>query len=75
MAVKDITDTQVCRAVAEYQSRGEPFPYDILHAQTGEPIKVCLRAMERAVGRDLIEYGVSLRTGWLTPKGQAVADG
>lgn len=79
--MKDVTDAQVCRAVAEYWATARSlsgdarFPYDILHAQTGEPIKVCFRAMERAAERGLIEYGVSLRTGWLTAEGQAVADG
>ena len=29
---------------------------------------------ERAARRDLVEYGVSLRTGWLTDKGRALLD-
>jgi hypothetical protein len=49
-----------------------PFPYDLLMERTGECFKVCWRAMERACDRDLIEYGVSLRTGWLTEKGEAL---
>lgn len=50
----------------------DPWPYDLLAEWTGQPIKVCYRAMERAAERDLIEYGVSLRTGWLTDKGKAL---
>jgi hypothetical protein len=36
---------------------------------TGQPLKVCYRAMERAHKRGYVEYGVSLRTAWLLPKG------
>lgn len=82
MAMKDISDTQVCRAVQEYQDRidgrsaggGEAvfFPYETLAADTGQPEKVCYRALERAEQRGLIECGVSLRTGWLTEKGRCL---
>jgi hypothetical protein len=34
------------------------------------PEKVCLAAMDRACNRDLIEYGVSLRSAWPTEKGK-----
>lgn len=46
-----------------------PFPYEALALETGQPEKVCYRAMERADRRGLIECGVSLRTGWLTKAG------
>lgn len=49
-----------------------PWPYDLLAERTGECEKVCYRAMERAFARDLIEYGTSLRSGWLTEKGKAL---
>jgi hypothetical protein len=49
-----------------------PFPYEALAAETGQPEKVCFRATERAERRGLIEYGVSLRTGWLTATGRAL---
>lgn len=48
------------------------FPHVALAAQTGEPEKVCFRAMERAEARGLIECGVSLRTAWLTDAGEAL---
>lgn len=91
MAMKDITDEQVCRAVQAYQDAMPPlkpgaifgmgpptgayppYPYEALAAETGQPEKVCFRAMERAADRGLIEYGVSLRTGWLTEKGKQLA--
>ena len=80
MATKDITDAQVCRAVQAYQDTMEasgftadcPYPYEALAIETGQAEKVCYRAMERAYRRQLIECGVSLRTGWLTDKGKAL---
>lgn len=76
MATKHITDKQVCEAYAEAaRQRGKnwdrPYemPYEILERITGQPFKVCYRAMERAEERGFIEYGVSLRTGWLTESG------
>lgn len=75
MSRKDVTDALVCKAVAAYQAspRG-PWPYELLAQWTGEPEKVCYAAMERAFEHDLIEYGVSLRTAWLTDKGKALAE-
>lgn len=71
MSMKDVPDELVCRVVVAFQDRGlhGPYPYERLAALTGEPEKVCYRAMERAADRGLLEYGVSLRTAWLTPKG------
>jgi hypothetical protein len=47
----------------------------ILKDGTGQPAKVVYRAMERAYSRGYIEYGVSLRSGWLTEKGLALLNG
>lgn len=72
MARKDITDLMVCKAYQEARTMPIPFrpwPYDLLTQWTGEPIKVCERAMERAYEHGLIEVGVSVRSGWLTEKG------
>ncbi|MCJ2023577.1 hypothetical protein [Methylobacterium sp. J-067] len=44
-------------------------PVRILQEWTGQPLKVCYRCMERACDRGLIEYGVSLRCGWIDAKG------
>lgn len=49
-----------------------PWPHYILAARTGQPLKVCYRAMERAYRRGLVDYGVSLRSGWVTEKGKAL---
>jgi hypothetical protein len=69
VARKDVTDEMVCMAYMDRSRFALEFPYDILMRRTGEPFKVCYRAMERANDRGYIEYGVSLRTGWLTEKG------
>jgi hypothetical protein len=68
MSTKDISDAQVIRAYLITKLMGR-WPNDILAEMTGECFKVCEQAMERAVRRGYIDYGVSLRTGWVTPKG------
>jgi len=81
MARKDISDKQVCEAYAEYRRilLGQPcfikWPYEILHEMTGQPEKVCYAAMERAHARGYVEYGVSLRAGFLTDKGMDLLKG
>jgi hypothetical protein len=84
MSTKNISDYLVCKAVAQYWQDNEgrtawiegsfKFPYDYIHDWTGEPAKVCYRAMERAVKNDLLSYGVSIRTAWLTDKGKAILE-
>ena len=70
MSRQNVTDLMVCKAYAEIRAiKTLLFPYDLLALWTGEPEKVCFRAMERAFNHGLIEYGVSLRSGWLTEKG------
>lgn len=71
MATKDISDRQVCEAFAEARRRGI-FADAILERDTGQPAKVVQRAMERACSRGLVEYGVTLRSGWLTAKGESL---
>ena len=70
MATKDITDKQVCEAYFEFNQDRSRWPHDLLHDRTGEHLKVCFCACERASKRGLVEFGVSLRSGWLTPKGE-----
>jgi len=74
MKTSDISDKAVCEAVAQYQAsrKPAPFPYETLAKQFNCPEKVAYRALERAERHGLIEYGVSLRTGWLTEKGEAL---
>jgi hypothetical protein len=82
MATRDISDRQVCAAyeiAAKLRQRPDVkeyvWPYDLLMQWTGQPYKVCYRAMERAWRRDFVDYGVSLRAGYLMPKGRALLDG
>lgn len=73
MATKDISDIQVINAyIQSRQSNFDEWPYDLLQRTTGQPVKVCYRAMERAASRGFIDYGISLRTGWVTDKGMAL---
>jgi hypothetical protein len=84
MATKDISDRLVLEAYREFKTVNigrtswiaddVEWPYDILMRKTGRSFKECWRACERAVDRDLIEYGVSLRSGWITNKGKDILD-
>lgn len=73
MAMKDIGDLQVLLAQQQWHRQKDgPWGYEILQRETGQCEKVCLRCMERAERRGLLEYGVSLRTAWITQKGEAL---
>lgn len=69
MALKDVSDIEVCRATQDWRDAGK-FIHELLAERTGQPEKVCFRALERACRRDLVDYGVSMRTAWLTEKGK-----
>jgi hypothetical protein len=77
MAMKDIPDKMVLLAYKLYDAdrMGKKFPYDFLMEMSNQPFKVCYKCMERASNRDLIDYGVSLRTGWITEKGMELLNG
>lgn len=72
--MKDVSDKQVLLAYKDAKSMREnnnmTWPEDLLVERTGQPKKVCFRAMERAEDRGLIESGVSTRSGWVTEKGE-----
>lgn len=75
MKRSNITDEMVCRAYAKWSNEEcgpEDFPYDLIMRETGAPMKVAYAAMERAFERGLLDYGISLRSGWLTDKGKAL---
>jgi len=65
----DISDVEVIRAYVNREPFGK-FAYEILAEKFGCPEIVAYRACERALNRGLLEYGVSLRSGWLTDKGK-----
>lgn len=70
MAVKDITDLQVCKAIDAFWRDAHGPILRALPEATGQPEKVCWRAIERACLRDLIDYGSSLNVAFLTDKGK-----
>jgi hypothetical protein len=70
MARKDVSDQQVCQVYADEASGRRRI--DLLQRRTGQPEKVCWRAMERAFGRGLLDYGMWLQGGWLTEAGRAL---
>ena len=74
MSRKDISDEMVVKAYHDAGHSYSIWPETLLQEWTGEPMKVCYAAMERAHGHGLVEYGVSLHAGWLTPKGKAVLE-
>ena len=47
---------------------------EILMAESGECEKVCYAALHRDSDRGLLDYGVSIRWPWLTPKGQEMLE-
>ena len=75
MARKDISDLLVIKAYFDYKDNySKKWPYEILAEWTGQPEKVCYSACERALKRDLLDYGVSLRSGWVTEKGKKLLE-
>ena len=76
MSRKDISDFDVVAAYAKRKSAiDEGWPYEILSKVTGQPEKVCYAACVRAYEHGLIDFGVSLRSGWLTDKGLELLNG
>jgi hypothetical protein len=76
MSRKDISDYQVllaykaCRSAINNHKNGiDIWPEQLLSEVMKQHVKVCYRAMERACDRGYIEYGVSLRSGWITEEG------
>lgn len=62
----DITDEQMARYIASGYER----TYEAMAIQFDSAPKVIERVLERMVRRELVDYGVSLRTCWLTDKGK-----
>lgn len=73
MSTKHISDLEVLEACRDWRTHGQ-FADALLAVRTEQHPKVALRALERADKRGLIEWGVSLRTAWPTPAGQALLE-
>lgn len=63
------------RLMESHMAKTYKWPEEIIMEKTGCPAKVAYAAMERAYNRGYIEYGVSLRGGWLTEKGERALKG
>lgn len=80
MRTSDISDVQVCEAYRRWGVEAEACVHAARTAEvhlmemTGAPIKVALSAMSRASRHGLVNYGVSLRTGWLEDAGKQLLD-
>ena len=75
MARKDISDKQVVECAFDYRKRSDhKFIDELLQELTGHPQKVCYAAMQRCESRGYIDYGVSLRTAWVTHEGFKLLD-
>jgi len=71
MAMKHVSDEKVLKAVLKSRDGDHKYwPYELLSKETGECEKVCYRAMERTNNKGYLDYGVSLRTAWVTPEGK-----
>jgi hypothetical protein len=62
---KDISTEMVLDAYRTYDKWKGQYPYDIIMEKTGCCFKVAYGAMDREDDKGLINYGVSLRTGWI----------
>ena len=72
MSRKSISDIAVLQAYVESKEMNfshRIYPDEILKNRFNEPEKVVYSAMLRACKKDFIDYGVSLRCGWITEKG------
>lgn len=61
--VKHITDEEMIAACRAFRTRTAPTP-DVALADR-YPVKVILAKMKQMVDRNILEYGVSLRTAWV----------
>jgi hypothetical protein len=91
MSRKHISTQQVLQAIADYRRQLDAYtkaaarheaplptldrPVALLMAWTGEPAKVCERAIDREERNGYIDSGVSVYIGWLTPKGEHALQG
>jgi len=66
---KDIPDIRLLTLIQEHDEHGGLPAYRVLYDE-GFPPKVVEAKYERFFKRGWIEYGVSLRTAWLTSQGR-----
>lgn len=69
MKRSDIPTRAVLMACHKFHNDDDLAPWKILMDEFNAPQKVIYAAMEREVSKGHLDYGVSLRTAWVTPKG------
>lgn len=69
MKRSDIPTKAVLMACHRFHNGADLAPLEILMHEFNAPEKVVYAAMEREDSKGRINYGVSLRTAWVTPKG------
>lgn len=68
MKRSDISDLEICKLIISFPEIG--VYYKLVEIYGKENYKIIVRAIERALDRNLIEYGTSLCTCWLTEDGE-----
>ena len=70
MQLKDISIKTILEQQQQWQDNNDlSFTYEILSKKYNCSEKLIYKKMEKLVDKDYLEYGVSLRTAWLTEKG------
>jgi len=70
MTRKDISTLIVLEAAEKAHTEKEGMTWEYIKRITGAPEKVIYAAMEREDEKGYLEWGVSLRTAWLTELGK-----
>lgn len=75
MATKGVTDVMICRAVYQIHQTGflpsKRFyaALSLLQETTGQSVKECQAAINRAINSGLVDWGIHNSIGWLTKDG------
>jgi len=67
----DIPTLAVLEAADKAHTERRMMTWEYISEKTGAPKKVIYAAMEREDDNGYLEWGVSLRTSWLTDEGEA----
>jgi len=65
-----IPEALILRLSKEFHDRGPGHPTPDVGLADRFPAKVVLAKMDKLLDKGLVDYGVSLRTSWLTSKGE-----
>jgi hypothetical protein len=71
MRRRDITTKIVLEAAVRASLERRMMTWEYIHEATGAPEKVIYAAMQREDDRGYLDWGVSLRTAWITKEGKA----